>query len=70
MIDETSTPIYRVKTAFLNSIYATIGSIVLGFGFKIWLAQWVPKTNLALYHSTVDIRCFNCMGSSIAVFST
>ncbi len=55
MIDETSTPIYRVKTAFLNSIYATIGSIVLGFGFKIWLAQWVPKTNLALYHSTVDV---------------
>ncbi len=36
MIDEISTPIYRVKTAFLNSIYATIGSIVLGFGFKIW----------------------------------
>ena len=45
----------RLKTAFITGIWATIISIVVGFSFKIWLAQWVPKSDLALFHSVVDI---------------
>lgn len=48
-------PIERVKSAFVAGIWATLVSIAIGFGFKIWLAQWVVKADLALYHTVVDI---------------
>ncbi|GIU18176.1 membrane protein [Shewanella colwelliana] len=51
----TVTPIERVKSAFVAGIWATLVSISIGFGFKIWLAQWVVKSDLALYHTVVDI---------------
>ena len=34
---------------------ATLLSIAIGFSFKIWLAQWVAKADLALFHTVVDI---------------
>ncbi|WP_394147339.1 hypothetical protein [Shewanella atlantica] len=49
------TSIERVKRAFIAGIWATLASITIGFGFKIWLAQWVDKADLALYHTVVDI---------------
>lgn len=49
------TSIERVKQAFIAGIWATLVSITLGFGFKIWLAQWMVKEDLALYHTVVDI---------------
>ncbi len=49
------TSIERVKRAFIAGIWATLVSITIGFGFKIWLAQWVAKEDLALYHTVVDI---------------
>ena len=48
-------PIERMKSAFVAGIWATLFSISIGFGFKIWLAQWVVKSDLALYHTVVDI---------------
>ncbi|GIU02165.1 membrane protein [Shewanella algidipiscicola] len=48
-------PIERVKSAFVAGIWATLVSIAIGFGFKVWLAQWVVKADLALYHTVVDI---------------
>lgn len=45
----------RLKTAFISGIWATLASISVGFAFKIWLAQWVAKGDLALYHTVVDI---------------
>jgi O-antigen/teichoic acid export membrane protein len=45
----------RIKKAFLSGIWATLASICVGFVFKIWLAQWVEKSELALYHTVVDI---------------
>jgi len=50
-----TTSIERVKRAFIAGIWATLVSITIGFGFKIWLAQWVAKEDLALYHTVVDI---------------
>ena len=49
------TSIERVKQAFIAGIWATLVSITLGFGYKIWLAQWMVKEDLALYHTVVDI---------------
>ncbi len=49
------TAIERVKSAFIAGIWATLASVSLGLGFKIWLAQWVAKENLALYHTSIDI---------------
>ncbi|ACA85095.1 lipopolysaccharide biosynthesis protein [Shewanella woodyi] len=49
------TSIERVKQAFIAGIWATLVSITLGFGFKVWLAQWMAKEDLALYHTVVDI---------------
>ncbi|MBW8183088.1 hypothetical protein [Shewanella nanhaiensis] len=49
------TSIERVKQAFIAGIWATLVSITLGFGFKVWLAQWMLKEDLALYHTVVDI---------------
>ncbi|NBI55091.1 lipopolysaccharide biosynthesis protein [Photobacterium alginatilyticum] len=45
----------RLKKAFITGIWATLASISVGFLFKIWLAQWVPKGDLALFNSVVDI---------------
>ncbi|MEZ8738633.1 lipopolysaccharide biosynthesis protein [Photobacterium swingsii] len=45
----------RLKKAFITGIFATLASISIGFIFKIWLAQWVAKEDLALFHSVVDI---------------
>ena len=45
----------RAKAAFLAGIWATLLSIAVGFGFKVWLAQWVPRADLALFHSAVDV---------------
>ncbi len=50
-----SESVTKVKNAFLSGIWATLVSIGIGFTFKIWLAAWVPKTDLALFHSVVDI---------------
>ncbi len=50
-----SESVTKVKNAFLAGIWATLVSIGIGFTFKIWLAAWVPKTDLALFHSVVDI---------------
>ncbi|EPJ43457.1 MAG: hypothetical protein OFPII_10070 [Osedax symbiont Rs1] len=49
------TSIERVKKAFLQAILTTLISIVIGFSFKIWLAQWVAKPDLALFHTVIDI---------------
>lgn len=27
----------------------------IGFSFKVWLASWVPKADLAIYHTVIDI---------------
>ncbi|WP_318460767.1 lipopolysaccharide biosynthesis protein [Photobacterium leiognathi] len=45
----------RLKSAFKSGILATLASISVGFLFKIWLAQWVNKDDLALFNSVVDI---------------
>ncbi|MGS0681274.1 hypothetical protein ACVBIL_08950 [Shewanella sp. 125m-7] len=45
----------RVKQVFISAIWATLASMSLGLAFKIWLAQWVAKSDLALYHTVVDI---------------
>jgi len=45
----------RLKKVFVTGIWATLASISVGFGFKIWLAQWVLKSDLALFHSVVDV---------------
>ncbi|EDQ02134.1 hypothetical protein KT99_20079 [Shewanella benthica KT99] len=50
-----TTAIERVKSAFIAGLWATLVSITIGFGFKIWLAQWVAKEDLALYHTSIDI---------------
>ncbi|WP_425402364.1 lipopolysaccharide biosynthesis protein [Ferrimonas kyonanensis] len=44
-----------LKQAFFNGIVATLASIGLGFGFKLWLAQWVAKSDLALYNTVIDV---------------
>ncbi len=49
------TSIERVKKAFLQAIFTTLISIAIGFSFKIWLAQWVAKPDLALFHTVIDI---------------
>ncbi|WP_181364627.1 hypothetical protein [Aeromonas sp. HMWF014] len=37
----------RLKQAFITGRWASLVSIVLGFAFKVWLAQWVAKGELA-----------------------
>ncbi|MEZ9593294.1 lipopolysaccharide biosynthesis protein [Shewanella sp. 10N.261.52.F9] len=51
----TESSFQRVKNAFVSAIWATFASMSLGLAFKIWLAQWVDKSDLALYHTVVDI---------------
>lgn len=50
-----SSALERARSAFLAGIAAALVSIVVGFGFKLWLAQWVPRADLALFHSAVDV---------------
>ncbi|QUM76833.1 hypothetical protein HWV00_11630 [Moritella sp. 24] len=45
----------RVKTAFTQGIWVTLISIAIGFSFKIWLAHYLPKSDLALFHTVVDL---------------
>lgn len=47
--------ISKVKRAFFQSSAATIASIMLGFTFKIWLANHLAKSDLALFHTVVDV---------------
>ncbi|MCL1059626.1 hypothetical protein L2729_16770 [Shewanella gelidimarina] len=51
----SETSFERAKRSFIAAIWATLASISLGLAFKIWLAQWVAKSDLALYHTVVDI---------------
>ncbi|MGS0727099.1 hypothetical protein ACVBKF_12960, partial [Shewanella sp. 0m-11] len=51
----TESSFVRVKQVFISAIWATLASMSLGLAFKIWLAQWVEKDDLALYHTVVDI---------------
>ncbi len=37
----------RLKQAFITGMWASLVSIVIGFAFKVWLAQWVAKGDLA-----------------------
>jgi len=49
------TSLQRVKQAIVAGFWASLASIVVGFLFKLWLAQWVAKADLALYHTVIDI---------------
>ncbi|UML92201.1 lipopolysaccharide biosynthesis protein [Shewanella xiamenensis] len=49
------TSLQRVKQAIVTGFWASLASIVVGFLFKLWLAQWVVKADLALYHTVIDI---------------
>ncbi len=49
------TAVSRLKRAFVAGIWATLISIAIGFSFKVWLASWVPKADLAIYHTVIDI---------------
>lgn len=55
MASMENTSLNRVKNAFTQGIWVTLISIAIGFSFKIWLAHWIPKDDLALFHSVVDI---------------
>ncbi|SIR06126.1 Membrane protein involved in the export of O-antigen and teichoic acid [Shewanella morhuae] len=50
-----STSLQRVKQAVIAGFWASLASISVGFLFKLWLAQWVAKADLALYHTVIDI---------------
>ncbi|MCK7628562.1 hypothetical protein MZ018_13310 [Shewanella sp. JNE10-2] len=50
-----TTPLQRVKQAIIAGFWASLASISIGFLFKLWLAQWVAKADLALYHTVIDI---------------
>lgn len=45
----------RLKQAFITGMWASLVSIVIGFAFKVWLAQWVAKGELAQFNSVVDL---------------
>ena len=45
----------RLKQAFITGMWASLASIIIGFTFKVWLAQWVAKGDLALFNSVVDL---------------
>ncbi|MEF1207999.1 hypothetical protein QTN99_20720, partial [Photobacterium damselae] len=45
----------KLQKAFITGIWATLASISVSFLFKVWLAQWVAKSDLALFNSVVDI---------------
>ncbi|MCM5511083.1 hypothetical protein [Vibrio sp. SCSIO 43169] len=48
-------PIHTLKQAFVTGMGATLVSIAIGLTFKIWLASWVAKADLALFHTVVDV---------------
>ncbi|MCL1091782.1 hypothetical protein L2744_19675 [Shewanella profunda] len=50
-----TTSLQRVKQAIIAGFWASLASISVGFLFKLWLAQWVAKADLALYHTVIDI---------------
>lgn len=50
-----NTSLQRVKQAIIAGFWASLASISVGFLFKLWLAQWVAKADLALYHTVIDI---------------
>ena len=52
---EHTTSLQRVKQAIIAGFWASLASISVGFLFKLWLAQWVAKADLALYHTVIDI---------------
>ncbi len=52
---QTESPLSRARRAFRSGILAALLSIAIGFGFKLWLAQWVARSDLALFHSAVDV---------------
>ena len=54
LVDDVDT-LTRLKKAFVAGIWATLASISVGFLFKVWLAQWVAKDDLALFNSVIDI---------------
>lgn len=54
LVDDVDT-LTRLKKAFVAGIWATLASISIGFLFKVWLAQWVAKDDLALFNSVIDI---------------
>ena len=45
----------KLQKAFITGIWATLASISVSFLLKVWLAQWVAKSDLALFNSVVDI---------------
>ncbi|GMA82519.1 hypothetical protein GCM10025855_20520 [Shewanella glacialipiscicola] len=50
-----NTSLQRVKQAVIAGFWASLVSISVGFLFKLWLAQWVAKADLALFHTVIDI---------------
>ncbi len=53
--DEQPDSLGRLKQAFITGMWASLASIIIGFAFKVWLAQWVAKGDLALFNSVVDL---------------
>ncbi len=53
--DEQPDSLGRLKQAFITGMWASFASIIIGFAFKVWLAQWVAKGDLALFNSVVDL---------------
>jgi O-antigen/teichoic acid export membrane protein len=45
----------KMKKAIYNSIWITLFSVALNFGFKIFLARFISKADLALYFTSIDI---------------
>ena len=45
----------EMKKAIYNSIWITSLSVALNFGFKIFLARLISKSDLALYFTSIDI---------------
>ena len=44
-----------MKKAIYHSIWVSSLSVLLNFGFKIFLARFISKTDLALYFTSIDI---------------
>jgi O-antigen/teichoic acid export membrane protein len=47
--------VQEMKKAIYNSIWVTLLSVALNFGFKIFLAKYISKNDLALYFTSIDI---------------
>ncbi|MGY6040599.1 lipopolysaccharide biosynthesis protein [Aeromonas sp. AE23HZ002T15] len=55
MQDAQPDSLTRLKQVFVTGMWASLASILIGFAFKVWLAQWVAKGDLALFNSVVDL---------------